>query len=240
MAGDSSISAACATAAVSSRLANEDARLDRSSPPSRTPNGWIPDYLVFVRDGILVGQRFELATARVVGEPFSIAEPIDYNYSTARAEFATSRTGNVAYQSHTDTARLTWSDRHGAITGEVGSPGNYQTVRLSPDGGRVLFDRREPRIGTLDLWVLDLVRGGETRLTSDVTSESWPVWLRDGLVWSSWPIAVALRISFAETQSRAPRTHCCQPDDTNGRPMYRQTGRRWPSSRGRRSATTTY
>ena len=180
MAGDFSISAACATAAVSSRLANEDTRLERSSPPSRTPNGWIPDYLVFVRDGILVGQRFELATARVVGEPFAIAEPIGYNYSTARAEFATSRTGNVAYKSQTDTARLTWSDRHGAITGEVGSPGNYQTVRLSPDGGRVLFDRRVPRIGTLDLLVLDLVRGGETRLTSDVTSESWPVWLHDG------------------------------------------------------------
>ena len=143
---------------------------------------WVdPDYLVFARDGILVGQRFELATARVVGEPFSIAEPIEYNYSTGRAEFATSRTGNVAYQSHTDAARLTWSDRHGAMTGEVGSLGNYQTVRLSPDGGRVLFDRREPRIGTMDLWVLDLVRGGETRLTSDVTSESWPVWLHDNL-----------------------------------------------------------
>jgi serine/threonine protein kinase/Tol biopolymer transport system component len=143
---------------------------------------WVdPNYLVFARDGMLVGQRFDLATARVVGELFSIAERIDYNYSTARAEFATSRTGNVAYKSHTDTARLTWSDRRGAMTGDVGTPGNYQTVRLSPDGGRVLFDRRAPRIGTMDLWVLDLVRGGETRLTSDVTSESWPVWLQDGV-----------------------------------------------------------
>jgi Tol biopolymer transport system component len=33
----------------------------------------------------------------------------------------------------------------------------------------------------MDLWVLDLVRGGETRLTSEVTSESWPVWLHDGV-----------------------------------------------------------
>jgi eukaryotic-like serine/threonine-protein kinase len=129
---------------------------------------WVdPDYLVFVRDGILVGQRFELETARVVGEPFSIAEPIDYNYSTARAEFATSRTGNVAYRSHTDTARLTWTDRRGAKIVEIGSSGNYQSVRLSPDGGRVLVDRRQPRIGSPDLWLLNLVRGGETRLTSD-------------------------------------------------------------------------
>ena len=87
----------------------------------------------------------------------------------------------MAYQSHTDMARLTWSDRRGTRIGEIGSPGNYQSVRLSPDGGRVLVDRIPPRIGSPDLWVLDLVRGGETRLTSDLTSESYPVWLRDGL-----------------------------------------------------------
>ena len=143
---------------------------------------WVdPDYLVFVRDGILVGQRFDIETARALDESFSIAEPIEYNYSTARAEFATSRTGNVAYRSLTDPTRLTWSDRRGAKIGEVGSPGNYQSVRLSPDAGRVLVDRMQPLIGSPDLWLLDLVRGGETRLTSDLTSESYPLWLRDGL-----------------------------------------------------------
>jgi serine/threonine protein kinase len=143
---------------------------------------WVdPDYLVFVRDGILVGQRFDLATAQVVGEPFAIAEPIDYSYSTGRAEFATSRNGSVAYQSHTDLARLTWSDRRGNRTGEIATPGRYQSVRLSPEGGRALFDRVQPGLGTPDLWVWDLVRGGETRHTSDATSESYPVWMRDGL-----------------------------------------------------------
>ena len=110
---------------------------------------WVdPDYLVFARDGILVGQRFDLAMARLVGEPFSIAEPVAYSYSTARAEFATSRNGNLVYQSSTDLARLTWSDRHGNRIGEIGAPGNYQSLRLSPEGGRVLFDRvtARPRV----------------------------------------------------------------------------------------------
>jgi serine/threonine protein kinase/Tol biopolymer transport system component len=143
---------------------------------------WVdPDYLVFARDGILVGQRVDLPGARPVGEPFSISEPVAYNYSTARAEFATSRQGDVVYQSHTDLARLTWTDRRGTKAGEVGAPGNYQTVRLSRDGGRLLFDRGRPSLGSKDLWLLDLVRGGETPLTSDLTSESFPVWLRDGL-----------------------------------------------------------
>ena len=142
---------------------------------------WVdPDYLVFVREGILVAQRFDLLNEHVVGEPFSIAEPIVYNYSTARAEFATSRNGNVAYQSHSDLARLAWHDRRGARIGELGVPGNYQSVRLSLDGRRVLFDRVPVSVGAPDLWVLDTVRGGETRLTSDLTSEAYPVLVDDG------------------------------------------------------------
>ena len=142
---------------------------------------WVdPDYLVFVREGILVGQRFDLATERIVGEPFSIAEPVDYFFSTARATFATSRNGNVAYQSHKDLARLVWSDRKGTRIGEVGTPGGYESVRLSPDGGTLLFDRTQPGVGTKDLWTLDIGRGVETRLTSDPTSEGFGVWLRDG------------------------------------------------------------
>ena len=143
---------------------------------------WVdPDLVVFVRDGIIVGQRVDPVTVSRVGEPFAIAEPVDYFYSTARAEFATSRTGNVAYQSHRNTARLVWSDRHGTRIGEVGTPGDYLSLRLAPDGGRVVFDRRRADLGTFDLWVLDLVRGVETRLTADVGTEAYPIWLRDGL-----------------------------------------------------------
>lgn len=142
---------------------------------------WIgPDVVVFARDGILLGQRVDLLAARTVGEPFSVGEPIDYFYSTARAEFAASTTGSVAYQSHTDTARLVWTDRRGTNLGVVGAPGNYLTIRLAPDGSSVLFDRARKGPGTQDLWILDLLRGGETRLTADLTSEVYPVWLRDG------------------------------------------------------------
>jgi Tol biopolymer transport system component len=142
---------------------------------------WVdPDIVVFARDGILLGQRVDLTAAEIVGEAFSIGEPIDYFYSTARAEFTTSTTGSVAYQSHTDTARLVWSDRSGTRLGDVGAPGNYLTVRLAPDGNSVLFDRGRKGPGTQDLWILDLRRGGETRLTADMTSEVYPIWLADG------------------------------------------------------------
>ena len=55
---------------------------------------WVdPDYLVFAREGVLVAQRFDQASERVVGPPISVAEPVDRFLSTGRAMFTTSRSG---------------------------------------------------------------------------------------------------------------------------------------------------
>jgi serine/threonine protein kinase len=160
----------------------ERGRTPRPILPAISNVHWVdPDYLVFVREGILVGQRFDLATERVVGEPFSIAEPVDYSFSTARAIFATSRNGSVAYQSHKDMSRLIWSDRNGTQIGNVGTAVGYiRRVRLSQDGGTLLFDRTQPGVGTKDLFTWDFARGVETRLTSDPGSENDGLWLPDG------------------------------------------------------------
>jgi len=142
---------------------------------------WVePGYVVFARDGILVGQRVDLEEARVMGEAFPIAETIDYSYSTGRAEFATSRNGHVVYQAHLDQARLIWTDRRGNQLGQLGTPGRFQTARISPDVRRVLYDRFDSSRGAPDLWMLDLERGGDTRLTTDNTSEAMGVWIRKG------------------------------------------------------------
>jgi len=142
---------------------------------------WVdPDYLVFAQEGVLVAQRFDQATERIVGAPVSIAEPVDRFLTSGRAMFTTSRNGAIAYHSSANVARLIWVDRSGKEVGAVGAPGNYLNVRLSPDGGSVAFDRTKPGIGTWDLWTIDLARGVETRLTSDPGSEAFPVWMSDG------------------------------------------------------------
>ena len=142
---------------------------------------WVdPDYLVFAQEGVLVAQRFDQASERIVGAPISIAEPVDRFLTGGRAMFTTSRTGTIAYHSYANVARLVWVDRTGKEVGTVGAPGDYLNVRLSPDGGTVLFERTKPGIGTWDLWTIDLARGVETRLTSDPGSEAFPVWMPDG------------------------------------------------------------
>lgn len=65
--------------------------------------------------------------------------------------------------------------------GTIGSPGEYdQSVRLSPDGSMVLASRREPTVGTSDIWRLDLTRNTEERVTAGRGGEVTPVLAADG------------------------------------------------------------
>jgi Tol biopolymer transport system component len=138
-----------------------------------------PGYLVFAREGTLLGQRFDLASGRVVGEPFSIAEPVRYFLSSAWAAFTASPNGVLAYESSSDRSRLAWIDRSGRELGSVGVPASNNRVRISPDGRMVLFDRGQPGVGSLDLWTAELGRGTETRLTSDPQTEVAGAWAPD-------------------------------------------------------------
>jgi len=137
-----------------------------------------PGYLVFASEGTLVGQRFDAARADVLGEPFSIADPLSYFFSTTVARFSAGRNGAVAYQFHGNEQRLLWFDRSGRDVGTLGEPGEYQRPRVSPDGRRVAFDRLLN--GAFDVWAADLDRSVETRLTFGVSSEGAGPWTADG------------------------------------------------------------
>ena len=106
--------------------------------------------------------------ARAIGEPFAIAERVDYLSSRRRARlFSASPTGTVAYHADSDLGQMVWADRTGNETGTIGSPAEYdqQSARLSPDGSMLLTSRREHGAGTVDIWRHDLVRQVEQRLT---------------------------------------------------------------------------
>jgi Tol biopolymer transport system component len=158
-------------------------QLDGSTRPVMRASSnaqWVePDIVVFVREGVLMGQRVDLEAARPVGEPFSIAERIEYFLTTSRAMFSVSRTGTVAFHTGGDLSQLVWADRNGNETGTIGDPADYelQSGRLSRDGTRVLVSRRQPGLGTYDIFRLDLVRQTEERLTAHRGSELTPVWV---------------------------------------------------------------
>jgi eukaryotic-like serine/threonine-protein kinase len=141
-----------------------------------------PGLLVFAHEGGLYAQRFDAKAARLAGPPVSLAPFVYYFYTSRWAGFTTSRTGTLAYQPSDNLTRLAWFDRSGRVLGEVGTEGAGETISLSvsPDGRSALFDRTRRDLGTYDVWMLDLARDIETRLTSDPNTEFDPVWLPDG------------------------------------------------------------
>jgi DNA-binding winged helix-turn-helix (wHTH) protein/Tol biopolymer transport system component len=171
------------------RLRTRDGRVKLAAPGKPTITvlsalsnvQWVdPGYLVFAREGTIVAQRLDPESGRTAGDPLPIAGPVLYSRSTARAAFSASRSGALAYQSHSDQAQLVWFDRKGSNAAGVASQGDFLSMRLSADGGRALFARAAPRLGTYDLWSVDLARGDERKLTSEPTSEIGGLWLPDG------------------------------------------------------------
>ncbi len=90
--------------------------------------------------------------------------------------------GQVAYRAGgAASLQLTWFDRTGKAVGVAGEPdaNSAQYPELSPDGRRVAMDRT--LLGNRDIWLIDLVRGGLTRLTFHAAQEFDAVWSPDGV-----------------------------------------------------------
>ena len=139
-------------------------------------------YLLFVSGadssivtGPLMAQPFDLRRLQTVGKPVLIAEQVgSYNFSA-------SLTGTLAYLSGNSIVgpgQLTVFDRQGKIVGTAGEPGHYGFAAFSPDGRRVIASRAEQ--GSVNLWMIDLASGKNTRFTFDPGSDYLPVWSPDG------------------------------------------------------------
>ena len=140
---------------------------------------WIePDIVLFVREGVLMAQRVDLEAAKAVGAPFSLADQVEYFFTTSRATFSASHTGTIAYHAGGDLRQLVWVDRNGNESGTIGNPADYDnSTRLSHDGQVLLTARRQPGLGTYDIWKHNLIRGTEEKLTAGRGSELSPVWI---------------------------------------------------------------
>jgi Tol biopolymer transport system component len=76
-------------------------------------------------------------------------------------------------------SQLVWFDRRGQVLGSS-PPGDYADPELSPDGKRVAVCRDDPVTGTPDVWIMEISRGTQSRLTFHPRWEVYPVWSPDG------------------------------------------------------------
>jgi serine/threonine protein kinase/Tol biopolymer transport system component len=151
--------------------ANTTILLPRSYMPfTVTANG----FLLYVDQQVLRAQRLDLSRFQAVGENLILATGV-VSQSDGPASLSASSNGTLAYRmGSSPMTQLTWFDRSGRRIGTVGPPATYSAPALSPDESKVAVGRDG------DIWMLDVVRGTETRLTFGPSLEIWPLWSPDG------------------------------------------------------------
>jgi eukaryotic-like serine/threonine-protein kinase len=147
-----------------------------------------PGFLLFLRNDALVAQQFNADTLQLGGEPFPIADHVQYNPALGRGSFSVSENGVLAFRSGGGVGtQLLWFDRSGKEIGSLGARGIYLNVSLSTDEKRAAVDLADSQTGRNDIWLFDLSRGVPSRFTTDPAADSFPLWSPDGsqIVFSS-------------------------------------------------------
>ena len=171
------------------------------APPRRIMGGdysakYAPGYLLFLRGRTLLAQPFDAATLQLTGSPSMVAAEVAGG-TTGYGAFAVSSTGVLTYSSGVlAPTELRWVDRAGRASVPLAPAAEYIDLSLSPDNQRLAFSRTDPQLQTPDVWVLDLDRGTESRLTSDPLTDTGAQWspAADQIVFRSNRVSANLQL----------------------------------------------
>lgn len=142
-----------------------------------------PGYLLFVRDGSLMAQPFNAGKLRLSDDATPIAQSVAVNGIIHKGIFGVSENGTLIYEGGIrGGSQISWLDRSGKTISQTGTPGDFGTPAISPDGSRVAVSYTEPTTGKPDIWVYDLARGIKTRITFAPGINADAFWSPDGKV----------------------------------------------------------
>ncbi len=144
-------------------------------------------YLVFMRQGALLAQSYDFSQNQLSGDPIRIADQVRTNPAGFNGRFSLSETGILVFTEGSEKQQLVLANRAGKKLGTAGPIGSYNVPRFSPDEQRLAVGRFDPQSQSLDIRLLDLARGTDTRFTFDPAEDSSPLWSPDGtrLAWAS-------------------------------------------------------
>ena len=139
-----------------------------------------PGWLVMAGEQSIALQRFNTRTVKVEGDPESVSGGVrSLMLSWGRALSAPNQRVLAFVPGESGEVReLIWVDRSGKQLSVASQPGAYFTVRLAPDGRRILASRREA--GGLGIWLLDPARQVHTKLMTDGRPATYPAWSPEG------------------------------------------------------------
>ena len=149
--------------------------------PGTTPWFATSGHLIFWREGSLWAVPFDPDRLAVEGTPVVVVDGVASYTVVNAAAYALAANGTLVYgpSDATPTSTLGWVNREGQMMTPLVDGEEIAMPRLSPEGTRVAFSRRNEG-GDHDIWIRDLERGLETRLTESSSIDRYPLWSLDG------------------------------------------------------------
>jgi eukaryotic-like serine/threonine-protein kinase len=143
--------------------------------------GFDAPYLLYVKENTLYAQRLDEGKLALQGDPVEVAGNVAYSESWATAGASASSTGVIAYfPVYQPKVEVRLYDRSGVVVKTLLSDAGVQEPQLSPDGRRLLMAKSDPKKGAADVWIADLDRGVQTRITGGLSNHDTPSWSPDG------------------------------------------------------------
>jgi len=157
------------------KVASLDSAETKELVQARGSAVYAPGNLLFRRDAALVAQPFDERTLQLSGSPVPIVQDAGFNALTYQGLFSVSDNGVLAYQRSTAGSQLVWFDRQGKRLGAAAPAADYNTVCLTADDKRIVYDLADPVSGSIDLWALDVAGDRPSRLTFNPAVDFYPV-----------------------------------------------------------------
>jgi Tol biopolymer transport system component len=149
------------------------------APPS---GGSRTGHVLFLRENILMDQPLDAGSAQLAGEVVPVAEGVAATQNRS-VPVSVSDNGVLLYWSGGGGGgggnnQMVWYDRGGKVLETVGAPSNVLQPAISPDEKTIAFSRAGA--SNRDIWLRDLVRQNERRVTTDPSYNGLPFWSPKG------------------------------------------------------------
>ncbi|UCC96989.1 MAG: protein kinase [Phycisphaerales bacterium] len=134
-------------------------------------------HLIFIRNGSLLGARFDPKRLTLQSKPAPLRERVLHNPIQSATQLAYSNTGILAYiPAPSGDRKLVWVDDRGLVEPLAAPDRAYNSVSLSPDGTQIALSIESQAFVHSDIWLYDIPRATLTQLTFDGLS-MLPQWL---------------------------------------------------------------
>ena len=175
------------------RISLEALDLDTGVHRTLLPQGVAVGYtssgqLIYSNEGNIMAVGLDVEDLSLAGSHRVILSNVAHNAADITLHAAVSETGTLVYLPEPppglESDSLFWLDEDGAPR-SLGAPAlRYLDVRLSPDGRRIAMNVEQE--GN-EIWIRDVDRGSQTRITFDAGEDETPIWSPDGesVIWAA-------------------------------------------------------